>query len=309
VKLRLQTGLVAVALALLTPLAAASQPATPAVSHLFAGLGLPELTVRYTDAGVQIDQTEIPAGRYHVHFVNESETQDATAGFVRLPEGKTLDDLSWADELAAGTPVPVAPDPASLAWLYDAYLTGAGSADSPDVVVDLPAGEYGVWADDPIAANPVAALTVTGDLASTVTGPEPEAAVTISEEGAGGQAFSFQVDGELEAGPQIVKVVNSSDQPHYALIGQYPDPITLEQLQGLFMGQAPGPGTPEPERIDVNQITTAGYASTQSAGTSQWVVMNFTPGQAFIVCFVPDPQADGAPHAAEGMVALVDVAP
>ena len=36
--------------------------------------------------------------------------------------------------------------------------------------------------------------------------------------------------------------------------------------------------------------------------------MNFTPGQAFMVCFVPDPLANGVPHAFEGMIELVDVA-
>lgn len=307
-KHKLQTGLMVTALALLSPLSALAQQGTPAPGDLFAGLGLPELTVTYTDAGVSIDQTEIPAGRYLVHFVTESEDQNAAAGFVRLVEGKTLDDLSWADELAAGTPVPFAgPDPASFAWIYDTYMTGAGSADSPDVVVDLPAGDYGVWPDDPAATNPVAALKVTGDAATPITGPEPAAAVTITEEGAGGQGFTFTVEGDLKAGRQVVKVVNNSDQPHFIAAGQYPEPITDEQLHSLFMGESTGPGTPAPERIDTSRITTAGYASTQSAGTTQWVEMNFTPGQVFMLCFVPDPDADGKPHAFEGMVALVDV--
>jgi hypothetical protein len=310
VKRTLQTGLMIGALAFLTPLAALAQTATPAAGELFAGLGLPQLTVTYTDTGVSIDQPEISAGRYLVHFVTESEDQNAAAGFVRLVEGKTLDDLSWADELAAGTPVPFAgPDPASFAWIYDTYMTGAGSADSPDVVVDLPAGDYGVWPDDPASTNPVAALKVTGDPATPVTGPEPQAVVTITEEGAGGQGFSFKVEGDLKAGRQVVKVVNNSDQPHFIAAGQYPEPITDEQLSTLFMGQPTGPGTPAPQPIDTSRITTAGYASTQSAGTTQWVEMSFTPGQLFMLCFVPDPAAGGKPHAFEGMVALVDVAP
>ena len=100
---------------------------------------MPELTVTFTDSGLQVDQSEIPAGRYHVHFVHETQQSNAAAGFVRLPEGKTLDDLSWADELAAGTPAPaMGPDPSSFAWLYETYVTGGGSVDSPDVVVDFP---------------------------------------------------------------------------------------------------------------------------------------------------------------------------
>src|SRR4051794_35613846 len=98
VKQKLQTGLMVGAMALLTPLAATAQQATPAASELFAGLGLPELTVTYPDRGVSIDQPKIPAGRYLVHFVTASEDPNAAAGFVRLVEGKTLDDLSWANE-------------------------------------------------------------------------------------------------------------------------------------------------------------------------------------------------------------------
>jgi hypothetical protein len=36
--------------------------------------------------------------------------------------------------------------------------------------------------------------------------------------------------------------------------------------------------------------------------------MNFKPGQAFLVCFIPDPLSGGTPHALEGMIALVPVA-
>src|SRR4051794_17770953 len=74
---RLQTFVMAGAIALLAPLAAMAQEATPAANDLFANLGLPELTVTYTDAGLQVDQSEIPAGRYHVHFVSESSNPNA----------------------------------------------------------------------------------------------------------------------------------------------------------------------------------------------------------------------------------------
>jgi hypothetical protein len=308
-KQKILMPILAGALALLAPLAARAQEGTPAAADLFAGLGLPELTITYTDNGIQIDQTEIPAGRYHVHFVSESDNPDASAGFVRLVEGKTLDDLSWADELAVGTPMPeMGPAPETFAWLYETYVTGGGSVASPDVVVDLPAGSYGVWPDDPTGPNRVPGLTVTGDAATPVSGPEPEAAVTIVEVGEGGQGFSFGVEGEVKAGAQIVKIVNQSDQPHFAAVGQAPEPLTMDQLQAFVMFDPSSGATPPAGLPDESQITTAGYASAQSPGTTQWVVMNFQPGQAFILCFIPDPLAGGTPHAFEGMVALVPVA-
>src|SRR5215210_9075594 len=98
-----------VAIALLGPAGAMAQESSPEASpvteNLFADLGLPELTVTATDEGFELSESEVEAGRYLVHFVNETDNPDLAAGFVRLAEGKTLDDLSFGDELAAGTPM------------------------------------------------------------------------------------------------------------------------------------------------------------------------------------------------------------
>src|SRR5688572_15944676 len=81
-----------VAIALLGSAGALAQEATPEASpsgeSLFAALGLPELTVTATNEGFELSESEVEAGRYLVHFVNESDNPDAAAGFVRLVEGK-----------------------------------------------------------------------------------------------------------------------------------------------------------------------------------------------------------------------------
>src|SRR5215218_6622292 len=118
------------AIALLGPAGAMAQDATPEASpgaeSLFADLGLPELTVTATDEGFELSESEVEAGRYLVHLVNETDNPEIGAGFVRLIEGKTLDDLSFADELAAGTPMPQSeeegPNEETFAWLYDTYI-------------------------------------------------------------------------------------------------------------------------------------------------------------------------------------------
>lgn len=290
--------------------AVVAQDATPeAAANLFADLGLPELTITATEAGLSVDRAEIPAGRYVVHLVDESGNPDLATGFARLDEGETLDDLSYANEVAAGTPVPMEEPPVeSYSFLFDNYITGGPSATSPHVVVDLPAGDYGVWPDDPFAETPVAALTVTGDPAAAISGPEPQAVATIVEEGAGGQSFSFAVDGELSAGPQIVRIVNASDQPHFVIAFQYPEPVTAEQVMNSMMFDPSSGATPPADVLDFEQFSFGGYASVQSAGTTQWVIMDLVAGQAILVCFIPDPEAGGVPHAFEGMTQLVDVA-
>lgn len=287
-----------------------AQDATPTSSgdSLFADLGLPELMVTATDTGFELSESEVPAGRYLVTVVNESSAPEALALFAQLTDGRTLDDLSFADELAAGTPMPEEGPPLdSYLWLFEAYLPGGtiATADAPgQVVIDLRGGDYGVWTLDPI---PAAALTVTGDPDARIEGPEPEAAITIVEEGAGGEGFRFTVNGELQAGPQIVKVLNASDQPHEVIGQQYPDPLTMEQIMASFMFDPSTGGTPPPDLVDEEQLTFVGYAGVHSIGTTQWVVMDFSPGQAIFLCFVPDPVAEWIPHAMEGMISLVPV--
>ena len=302
-----------VAIALLGSAGAMAQEATPEASpggeSLFAALGLPELTVTATNEGFELSESEVEAGRYLVHFVNESDNPDAAAGFVRLVEGKTLDDLSFADELAAGTPMPESePDPQTFAWIYDTYIAGGVTSASDQSVIDLRGGEYGVWADDPTSPVPAAPLTVTGDPDARIEGPEPEAAVTIVEEGAGGEGFKFTVTGDAKAGPQIVKILNASDQPHFVIGFHYPEDITIEQAMEFIMFDPSSGATPSPNMLDETLLTFPIYAPVQSVGTTQWVELNAESGSVIIVCFVPDPVADGIPHAFEGMVSLLPVA-
>jgi hypothetical protein len=288
-----------------------AQEATPASGgdSLFADLGLPELTVTATDEGFTLSESEVPAGRYLVTVINESSAPEAIAIFARLSEGMTLDDLSFADELTAGTPMPEeGPPPEAYMWIFEAHMPG-GTIATPDapgqVVVDLRGGDYGVLTIDPI---PAAALTVTGDPDARIEGPEPEAAVTIVEEGAGGEGFRFTVNGEVKAGPQIIEVLNASDQPHELIGEQYPEPLTMDQIMASLMFDPSTGATPSPDLVDEERLTLSGYAGVQSIGTTQGVVMDFDPGQAVFLCFVPDPVAEGIPHAMEGMISLVPVA-
>jgi hypothetical protein len=311
---RFLTVTLAGVLSLLGAAGALGQEATPEAANLFADLGLPELTVTATDTGLSVDQSEIPAGRYVVTLVDETTAAPAdddfelATGFVRLDEGETPSDFDYSEEIAAGTPAPGDEAPVeTYQFFFDNYITGGPSVSSPWAVVDLPAGDYAVWPDDPFSETPVAALTVTGDPTERVTGPEPEAVATIIEEGAGGQGFSFRIDGGVQGGQQIVKILNASDQPHFVIAMQYPEPITMDQVMGAFMFDPSSGTTPSPDMLDFEQVAFAGYAALQSAGTTQWVTMDLAAGQAILVCFIPDPEAGGVPHAFEGMIQLVEV--
>ena len=306
---RIAAVVAAGALAVVGAAGSLAQEATPAAESPFTELGLPELVVTATDTGYEIDQAEIPAGRYLVTLNNESTTPELAAGFVQLPEDRSVDDLSYADEMAAGTPMPEGMPPLDdLAWLFETYVAGGPSSFSDlsrQAVVNLPAGEYGVWGDDPFSALAAAPLTVTGEPGAEITGPEPEAAITIVETGEGGVGYEFDVQGEIASGPQVVEILNASDQPHFVEALQYPEEITLDQVMAAFMFDPSTGATPSPDMLDFEQMSVAGYASTQSIGTTQWVVMDLQPGRTMIACFVPDPLAGGTPHAFEGMVEVL----
>lgn len=283
----------------------------PVAAGLLGDLGLPELKITADESGLHLDQTEIPAGRYLVSLDVIVEAGYVASGFVRLEVGQSAGDLSLAEKSAAGTPImeqegAVPPD---MAWLYDAYIASGPSMMTPQVVVDLPAGEYGLWHDDPGSVLPVERLTVTGDAdPAAITGPEPDAAVTIEQLGAGGEGFHFAVDGALQAGPQIVKIVNNSDQPHFTSAFQYPEPITVDQLMGAMMFDPTTGATPPPDAIDFSQVQPVAYVPTQSSGTTTWAVIDLQPGQVGVECWIPDPLAGDIPHALEGMIQLFDVA-
>lgn len=290
-------------------LPAMAQEATPSSEGMFAGLGLPELHITATDAGLQPDQAEIPAGRYLV-TLEDGGAPEASAGFVRLPEGRTLADLSWADEVAAGTPVPEEGPPIEeLTWIFETYVSGGPSTINPQVVVNLPAGDYGIWADDPASPMPVVGLKVTGDPdPAAIDAAEPESAVTIEQIGAGGKEFKFGLVGEFMAGPQIVKIVNGSDQPHFTSAFQFPEPITIDQVMASIMFDPSTGATPSPDMLDLEQTEFVAFVAAQSSGTVTWTVLDLAPGQVGLECWIPDPLAGGVPHAMEGMMQLFDVA-
>ena len=301
-------GLSAVAAHDATP---AASVATPEAVSLLSDLGLPELTIMADESGLHLDQSEIPAGRYLVTLDATVEGAFIASGFVRLEDGQSPESLSLADENANGTPImeqegAVTPD---MAWLYDAYIASGPSQATPQVVVDLPAGTYGLWHDDPGSVLPIETLTVTGDAdPAAITAPEPASAVTIEQLGAGGEGFHFAVESELQAGPQIVKIVNNSDQPHFTSAFQYPEPLTIDQLMGAFMFDPTSEGTPPPDAIDFSLIQGVAYVPTKSTGTTTWAVFDLQPGQVGVECWIPDPLAGDIPHAMEGMIQLFDVA-
>lgn len=314
----------------------AAQDATPAPvgDATFADtIGLPELQLTLTDDGLDGVPEETQAGWQLVTFTNDvtptgDPFEDAwSVEFIMLPEGMTVDDLAMLlaappegegatpeamEGMDMATPATAPDDP--FAFLNETYLAGGPGAlqgQTVQAVIFLEAGDYAVSAFGPF---PPAALTVTGvSEASPVAAALPvteaiSADLTITEVGTSG-TFDFQVDGGTFAGGQgVVEIYNDSDQPHFVFAISSPEPLTEDDVMVLLEEvEAEESGTPPADASQFGQISLAFITGTQSPGTTQYLAVDLEPGYYVLLCFVPDPEQEGIPHAFAGMIEIVPV--
>lgn len=296
----------------------AAQEATPTATDAFGNLGLPELHVTLTATGFEGVPEEIEAGRYLVTITAAEDLEfGGGAGFVRPPEGMTVDDYLAAleaevgpseveGEVPGGTPIladeatPVENEPPQS--IFDATYAGgifAPSGQSSQVVLDLTPGEWLVWADDPEAAQPPVPLTVTGEMLSNL--PELEAAATMIM----GEMVIEVTEGELMPGQQVIELQNIGAQPHFIFVGKVPDTVTEADVAAVLEADMTG----TPATVDWNpdeEFEDVLGTGTQSGGTTIWVPVTLEAGTYAAVCFFPDTES-GIPHAYEGMYAVFEV--
>jgi hypothetical protein len=276
-------------------------------------LGYPELRITVTDDGVELP-SEVAAGRYLV-VLDNATPDDVEVSLILPPNGLTGDDLQ-------ATP---AAEDMPPAWFYEASIAGgvaAGPGGIARSVLELaPAGGWVVDvqrypAEDASAATPPADVDERSLLPSAVSGdatPGAEAepmvdAVTMLQD------FAFAIRTDLPTGPQVWQVTNTGTQPHHLVLFRVPGPIdddqVIERLEIEFglRGEDATPTADMPAwAMDPGAFEQVAYAPVLSAGRSEWVAMDLTPGTYVAVCFVPD-RATGMPHALMGMVAVFSVA-
>lgn len=169
-----------IALALAGPSAISAQNAGSSLD----GLGLPELRVSVTDAGIDVpSQTE--AGRYLVVLDNPSP-YDVEVTLFLPPDGLTASQLEATPDAEEGDPD----------WFYDAIIVGGVAADAGGAdraVLDLaPAGE---WV--------VVGLKEDGQVLFTVTGEAAPAPAIAADAVVEVRDFDFAIPAPLPAGRQV----------------------------------------------------------------------------------------------------------
>lgn len=295
-----------VSLGLASPLLA--QEGTPEAAPPFVtapGLGVSEFDIVITDEAYDAPST-IPAGRYLVNVTNTT-AEPAAAAFM-MPDGEwVLDDIQAAFTASASADA----DPTALNWLYEAKIAGGASAmpgGLGQAVVILGPGHWIIWGDDPTAPTPLGEITVTGALPAAF--PDLAAATVTITAVSNATGYDIAVEGDVQAGPQLVKFYNKTDQPHFVESLVSPVPVNDDQIMQLIMmpddaTPEPGSGLPAPEEI----MPAGRWIPLVSAGVMSWNVMDFASGTNVLICFVQDRYSpDGLPHAAEGMFETVEVA-
>jgi hypothetical protein len=292
-------------------------------------MGLPEIQVTLTDAGLEGVPAETEAGWHVVTFTNNvtptgDPFEDSWAvEFVSLPPDMTVDDLTALfssfeepppDETGTpmadmdmGTPAGPAEDP--FAFLYQSYLAGGAGAlqgQSGQAIVYLEPGDYAVA----VFGLAAVAMTVTGDpIAASPPAAGIAADVTITETGTSG-TFDFSAEtGAFAGGPAVIEIYNDSDQPHFVFGIRSDVPLTEEEVMALLMEEEGGtpPAEMEGSPAAAPNVMPVFITGTQSTGTTQYVAADLEPGYYVLLCFVGDPNQGGLPHAFEGMIEIVPI--
>ena len=294
-------------------------------------LGLPELEVTVTDTGIEGLPGQLEANRYLVNVKSEAEGPEGIE-FVQPPQDVTMDEFIDAlADLHAGhahgapgaddhgdahatpehadhadahaTPEHAGDHMSSMpAPVYGAIFAGGivpESGQTAQAVVDLTPGNWLVTGGPDSEREPME-LVVTGEMPAELAEPEASATLTM------GEYVILVSEGELVAGPQVVRIENIGAQPHFVVFNRTGVDVTTDEVIAAISGD--NTGTPAPANAfdpahDLENVLTSG---TQSFGTTSWVSIDLEPGRYVLLCHFPDIE-DGHGHDVHGMVNVLEI--
>jgi hypothetical protein len=229
----------------------------------------------------------IPAGYTLVTFDNGSD-QPYELTLIRLRDGVGYEQV---DELAAASEDG---SPDSLRALMEAVEIYGGVAAVPpgasgNTGITLAEGRYLAFSENFEGGVEVRlAFEVAGS--SGAEAPAVDREVTMWE-------FAFDLGADIPAGEQRWRVTNIGAQMHHLMIFPIQPGTTLDDVEAAL--SEPG----EPTFIIGPPAV---MSATFGGGISNDLTVDLAPGSYAAICFVPDLET-GLPHAALGMLALIEV--
>jgi uncharacterized cupredoxin-like copper-binding protein len=248
------------------------------------------VTVRASDFAYDIPAT-VPAGMTTFKLVNAGPNLHHMI-VARIDSGKTFADAAAA--FAKPGPPP-------------AWLTPVGGPNVPEPnaetngTLDLQAGEYVVFCmvDIPggvphVAKGMLKQLTVTPATGAPAAAPVADVTLTLKD-------YQFQFSKPLTAGAHTIEIIVAPGQPHeFELVKLAPGKTMndfMKEMEAIMKG-GPPPAT--------MSGTAIGGMAPGVAGTKQYFTVDLTPGEYFLICFLPDAK-DGKMHFEHGMMQQITV--
>lgn len=270
-------SLLVTSVAAMTACGAQEQPVVEQVAPATPNL----VEVTATDFAFAMPDT-LPSGVTTFRLVNQGAELHHLM-LTRIPDGMTLADFAK---------LPEGPPPAGAVMIGGPNPATPGG--SVEATLDLAPGQYTVICVIPsadgkphVTKGMMRGLVVTAGN-STAALPTPDVTMTLSD-------YDFQLSTPLTAGRRVIRVENAAEQPHELVFVKLNAGKTAQDLVDWAMKmEGPPPGVPLPG------------TSPMSKGVSNTVVVEVTPGDYALVCFVPDAK-DGRPHLAHGMVKQITV--
>lgn len=235
--------------------------------------------------------TSIPAGLTRIELVNAGEKEHMLWA-VKLDEGKGFEDLMGVFAMFEMEPA----FPEWMAW-YGGVTAGPGN--SAAYTIDLTPGTYTLFSfsEDEngvmdAAKGMVATLTVTEGAGAAVSPPTADLRMQLVD-------FSFIIEGKPAAGAQIVEIANTGMEAHEVVLLRLAEGASMADVMAFMMAGENAEGAPPFEL--------SGGAGPMEAGMTAWYEADLPSGEYGIICFLPSPVNEGAPHFMLGMAQQVSV--
>lgn len=229
---------------------------------------------------------QIPAGATFFRLDNQGKELHHLV-IVRLDQGRTYDSLLAA--LRKPGPPP--------AWMY---LAGGPNATNPGATSNaterLTEGHYAVICFIPsadgvphMAKGMIAPLEVTPAVEPAARDVPADVTIKLTD-------YAFELSTPLTPGNHVIRVENVGPQPHELALARLAPGKTIKDIEMWEKGGEKG----------LPPVSAMGGVAPMMANESGQFVVELTPGDYALICFLPDGK-DGKAHLMHGMVKQIKV--
>lgn len=126
----------------------------------------------------------------------------------------------------------------------------------------------------------------------------PAAKVEVTgEDDSKGQSYAFGLPESIKSGDSLGSFKNNGSEPHEMQLARVSGDMTVEKTVSVFLEETEPPADFEYLALGGPQVIMPGESTSMR--------IDLKPGRYVFICFLPSPE--GAPHAALGMAAAIEV--